>query len=111
MILSHRKVVENYYADINSLADLLSKLVSSYRLLVGGANELNGIALAHKKDIKDALERAEELGKIIDDLLETLKCTGDAYIEYCKLKSSVIKCHLEVQYIENEIDDELKLKD
>ncbi|WP_163192016.1 hypothetical protein [Clostridium thermarum] len=109
--MSHRKVVENYYADINSIADLISKLVNSYRLLVGGAHELNSVALAHKKDIKDALERAEELGKIIDELLDTLKDTGAGYIEYCKLKSSMIKGHIEPQYIESEIEAELKLKE
>lgn len=109
--MSHRKVIENYYADVNSLADLLSKLVNSYRLLIAGANELNGISLAHRKDIKDALERADELGKVIDYLLETLKGIGYTYVDYCKLKSTVLKNHLEVQYIQTEIENELKFKE
>lgn len=109
--MSHRKVIENYYADVNSLADLLTKLVNSYRLLIAGANELNGISLAHRKDIKDALERADELGKVIDYILDTLKGTGYTYSDYCKLKSAFLKDHLELHYIQTEIDNELKYKD
>ena len=58
--MPHRKIIEEYCVDINNLADLLAKLVNSYRLLIGGAGELNTIALAHKKDVKDALKRVNE---------------------------------------------------
>ncbi|MDP4090123.1 MAG: hypothetical protein Q8930_12735 [Bacillota bacterium] len=109
--MSHRKVVETYYSDMNNLADLLGKLVNSYRLLIGGVHELNGVALAHKDEIKDALDRVDELGKLIDQILVAFKYSGHAYIDYCKLKSDIIKEHLAVQYIQNEIDDELKLKE
>lgn len=94
---------------MNNLADLLAKLVNSYRLLIGGAHELNGISLAHRDDIKDALERADELGKIIDYILDALKNSGYTYVGYCKLKADLIKNHIEVQYIQSEIDSELKL--
>lgn len=109
--MGHRKVVESYYSDVSNLADLLSKLVNSYRLLIGGANELNGISLAHRNDIKDALKRANKLGDIIDDLLDALEKVGCGYIDYCKLKSEVIKVYVETQYIQTEIDNELKLKE
>ena len=47
--MGHRRVIETYYKDVNNLVFLLEKLVGSYRLLVGGADELNKIALAKKK--------------------------------------------------------------
>jgi hypothetical protein len=109
--VGHRKVIENYYIDVNSLADLLSKLINSYRLLIGGANELNGITMAHKSDVKDALKRVDKLGGIIDNLLDALDETGEGYLDYCRIKSEFLKYHLEAQYIQTEIDNELKLKD
>lgn len=109
--MGHRRVIQDYYTDINGLADLLSKLINSYRLLIGGANELNGITLAHRGDVRDALKRADKLGDIIDDLLECMEGSGHGYVEYCKLKSEVIKYQLEAQYIQTEIDNELKLQD
>lgn len=109
--MGHRRVIQNYYADVNGIADLLTKLINSYRLLIGGANELNGITLAHRSDVRDALKRVDKLGEIIDDLMETLEETGGGYLEYCKLKSEVMKYHLEAQYIQTEIDSELKFKE
>ncbi|MEG2018685.1 MAG: hypothetical protein RR128_09545, partial [Clostridium sp.] len=76
--MAHRRVMETYYKDVNNLADLLSKLVNSYRLLIGGANELNGIALASKNDIKEALKRARDLGDIIDGVIDTLEVSTDS---------------------------------
>jgi hypothetical protein len=109
--VGHRKVIENYYSDVNNLADLLTKLVNSYRLLIGGAHELNGIALAHKGDIEDCLKSIDNLGEIIDKIIDGLDNIGCEYIHYCKLKSAVIKEQMETQYILNELDNELKLKE
>jgi hypothetical protein len=109
--VGHRRVIENYYSDVNNLTDLLSKLVNSYRLLIGGAHELNSIALAHKGDIEDSLKKIDKLGEIIDKVIETLEYTSSEYNNYCKLKSAVMKEQLETQYILNEIDNELKLKE
>jgi len=59
--------------DIRILMDILTPLVSSYRLLVGAADELNRITLAHKGDLKDAINRADDMGHIIDDIDDKLK--------------------------------------
>lgn len=109
--MGHRKVIQSYYGDINNLTELLNKYVNSYRLLIGGVGELNAIALAKKSDVKDGLKRVHELGEIIDEVIEVLEDVNYNYINYCKLKSEVIKCKMEVQYIETEIDEELKLKE
>lgn len=109
--MTRRRVIQNYYDDINNLADILTKLVSSYRLLIGGANELNGIALAKKSEIKDALSRADEVGDIIDETIKVLDDASYNYMSYCKTKTEVMKCKIQIEYIETEIDEELKLKD
>ena len=109
--MAHRKVIQNYYSDINNLADTLTKLVSSYRLLIGGADELNKIALSKKSDVKDALKRADNLGDIIDETIKVLDNASYSYMSYCTMKTEVMKCKLQLEYIETEIDEELKLKD
>ncbi|KAJ50431.1 hypothetical protein BD780_004101 [Clostridium tetanomorphum] len=109
--MNHRKVVQDYYGDINNLTELLTKLVNSYRLLIGGAGELNSIALSRKNDVKHALERANELGEVIDNIIDVLECTSYGYMDYCKIKSEVIRCKVQAKYIQTEIDEELKLKE
>lgn len=108
--MSHRRVVNNYYNDINNLVCLLNNLVNSYRLIVGSAQELNSIALANKKDVRKSLDRAKKVGKIIDNIIETLDNIGKDYTKYCNTKSSIMKSKIECDYILTEIDEELKFK-
>jgi hypothetical protein len=107
--LSGRKLIENYYIDINNLTDLLGKLVNSYRLLIGGADELNKIALSKRKDVKEALKRADELGEIIDSVINALEGASHNYLDYCSIKSEIVKNKMGSHHIQTEIDDELKL--
>lgn len=109
--MSHRKIIEDYYCDINNLADLISKLTSSYRLLIGGAGELNTIALAHKKDVKSAINRVNKLGNTIDNMINVLNESSGCYMDYCELRSEIIKGKIKMEYIENEINEELFLND
>ncbi|MCM8711099.1 hypothetical protein M2651_08670 [Clostridium sp. SYSU_GA19001] len=108
--MSHRKLIETYYIDINNLADLLFKLVNSYRTLIGGADELNKIALSKRKDVKKALKRADELGEVIDAIIEALEKVSYSYLDYCSIKSEIIKGKMDSQHIHCEIDDELKFE-
>lgn len=109
--MNHRKLVQEYYGDISNLTELLTKLVNSYRLLIGGAAEFNTIALARKNDVKHALERANELGEVIDQIIEVLEKTSYGYMDYCKIKSELIGYKVQAKYIETEIDEELKFKE
>lgn len=109
--MSHRKLIENYYVDINNLADLLGKLVNSYRLLIGGADELNKIALSKRSDVKEALKRADELGEVIDGIIEALNKASYGYLDYCAIKSEAIKGKMDLKHIHTEIDEELKLEE
>lgn len=106
--MSNRKVVENYYSDINGLSELLAKLVNSYRLLIGGAGELNSIALATKRDVKKALRRIDKLGEIIDDVIYTINETDENYLRYCMLKKEILRQEINDEFIKNEIEEGLK---
>lgn len=109
--MANRKIIQDYYTDINNLADLLTKLTNSYRLLIGGAGELNVIALSSKHDVKKAIKRAAELGDVIDDIIDVLEKSGYSYLDYCKIKSQIIEDRVEMEYILTEIDEELKLQE
>lgn len=109
--MSQRKVVEEYYCDIGNLADLLTKFVNSYRLLIGGAHDLNQVALASKKDIKEAIDRAEDLGDIIDDLIDALEIACQGYMNYCSIKSGYIINKMQPGIIQTEIDEELEFEE
>lgn len=106
--MSYRKLIESYYVDVNNVADLMSKLVTNYRALIGSANDLNGIALAKRKDVKHALDRANELGRVIDTVIEVLEKTSAEYLGYCDLKAEYLKCKQEPHHVQHEIEEILK---
>lgn len=109
--MAHRKLIQDYYGDINNITELLTKLVNSYRLLIGGAGEINNIALASKSDVKKAIKRAEGVGNIIDEVIDALEHSNSTYMDYCKIKSEVMEDRVQLQYIQTEIDEELKFKE
>ncbi len=79
----------NAVGEMKLLIDMLVPLVSSYRLLVGAADEFNRISLVNKHDIEEAIDRADDLGDIIDDIQDELHKALRQYIggADCKKKS------------------------
>lgn len=78
--------------DVKVLLEMLTSLTNSYRLLVGAADEFNGIALVHRHEAEEAIERADELGDIIDEVERELK-------KLMKLYLQELACKLEVQQL------------
>jgi hypothetical protein len=72
MMVDHSKD-DSLLKEICSLNEILTPLVSSYRLSVGAAEELNRISLVHRKDVEAAIDRADDLGHLIDELQRKLK--------------------------------------
>ncbi len=64
---------EYLHKEICALNEILTPLVSSYRLSVGAAEEFNKIALAHRKDVEEAIDRADDLGHLVDEVQRKLK--------------------------------------
>ena len=84
------EIFRKHFKEVNDLSSVLSSYANTYRLLVGAAGELNNIAKVRKRDLDDALDRVDEMGKIIDSILEVIKENEEAYIKYIKLKSKFI---------------------
>ena len=105
--MAYREVVKGNFQELNNLADLLGKFVNSYRLLIGGAGELNNIALSKKNEVKDALDRAEDVGCIIDNLVKVIEGSGNCYFKYTKIKNEFILSKTQKDSILTEIDNDL----
>ncbi|GIM29416.1 hypothetical protein CPJCM30710_20820 [Clostridium polyendosporum] len=86
----YKQLFDGYFIEVNNISDLLVKYVTAYRTLIGSAGELNGIALARKKDVRNAIKRANQLGDIIDVLLDTIENIECCYLDYIRLKANVI---------------------
>lgn len=106
--MGRRKVVTNYYQDINNLTLYLNTLINGYKNLISGADELNRITSAKRSDVKKALRRVDRVGKIIDKYLDTIDECSKCYNDYCIEKSKVLSCIKECDYISGETDEELK---
>lgn len=105
--MQYKDLIQDQYNEINNLNNLLSSMVNSYRLLIGGANELNNISETKKSKVKDAVKRSEDLGHIIDEIIKTLdECSG-SYIKYCKIKKQFIEENTTKDAILTEINYEL----
>lgn len=78
--------------DIKIMIEMLASLSSSYRLLVGGAEEFSRMALVSKHEAEDAIDRADDLGDIIDDIDHELKKLMRLYLDelICKTEMKQI---------------------
>ncbi|MBU5455127.1 hypothetical protein [Caproiciproducens sp. MSJ-32] len=105
--MKYKHLIKENYNEVNNLNNLLTGMVNSYRLLIGGANELNNTSEAKKSKVKEAIDRANALGKIIDEVISVLGECCDSYIEYCKITKKFIKANTSEQIILTEINEEL----
>lgn len=105
--MQYKDLIQDNYNEINNLTNLLNSMVNSYRLLIGGANELNNISETRKSKVKEAVERSEDLGHIIDEIIKTIDECSCSYIKYCKIKKQFIEENINKDTILTEINYEL----
>lgn len=107
--MGYEKVIQRHYEEINGLTSMLRNYIEMYRLLVSSTSELNSIAPAKKSEVKHALERLNDLGDVIDDILKVIKKCEPSYIRYLCIKNEVINEKIEKGTIRTELSDELTL--
>lgn len=106
--MGYNKLIKEYYGNLNNLADLLKKLTESYRLLIGGAFELNNIPEARTKYVKEAVNRADKLGDEIDHLIDLLDKCGESYYKYVSVMGEYMLKNSNDKVILTEIDSDLQ---
>ncbi len=67
-------IINTIFADINAIIPNFSSLVSSYRLLVGSAEEIHRIPGVPEEMFRRAVLRFDNTGTLIDILLDLLCC-------------------------------------
>lgn len=105
--MKYHELIKDYYQNLNNLSELLKKMSESYRLLIGGAGELNNIPEARSSYVKDAVRRADKLGETIDDLISLIDSCGESYYKYCTTVNEFILNKSSSDMILTEVDDEL----
>lgn len=108
--MGYDRIITSYYGELTNLVILLEKYVGAYRVLIGAADELNGIAMAKKSDVKAALKRSDRMGDLIEDLLDVIESCECTYLNYVKIKSEILILRTKRDIILTEIDDELLFK-
>lgn len=103
-------LAKKQYDDIANLSILLKNYVDAYRLLIGGASELYNVNIAKKSEVKKALDRVDQVGELIDKLINTLDKCEVSYFKYCKIKNDYITISTKKDKIFTEIDNELNLQ-
>lgn len=106
--MKYKDLIKGQYNEINNLTSLLGSMVNSYRLLVGGANELNNVSEAKRSSVKEALKRVDDLGEIIDVVIKTLEESSNSYTKYCKIREEFIGEKTNKNNILTEINHELQ---
>lgn len=106
--MGYNKLIKDYYGNLSNLVDLLKKLTESYRLLIGGAYELNNIPEARTKYVKEAVNRADKLGEEIDHLIDLLEECGESYYKYVSIMNDYILKNGNNKVILTEVDSDLQ---
>ena len=106
--MGYNQLIKDYYGKLNNLVDLLKKLTESYRLLIGGAYELNNIPEARTKYVKEAVSRADKLGEEIDHLIDLLDECGESYYKYVIFMNDYILKNGNNKVILTEVDSDLQ---
>lgn len=107
--IDYSQLVQTYYSDLTYLADLLAKLVGTYSVLISSADGENRIALAKKSDIEHTLDRADDVGKIIERIIDLFDEQLVLYENYARMKSEFIIQNLPIgEIIKSDIDHHIK---
>lgn len=88
--LDYTNLMQSCGYDLTYLTDLLAKLAGTYNLLISSADGFNKNSFAKKDDVEDAMDRAKDLGKIIDRVTDALEVQALLYIDYIKYKDEFI---------------------
>lgn len=108
--MGFEKIATKQYNDIFNMSGLLNNYVNAYRLLIAGAAELYNINLAKKNEVKKALDRVDEVGQLIDDIVDALGKCEEQYLKYCKIKNEYISSNAHKDMIFTEVDNDLNFQ-
>lgn len=105
--MSYKSAIDVYYQDLNNLIKMLDVYVINYRNLVSTLNDINLNVLISKRKKKRAINQVEELGCIIDVLLNSICEAQRCYLKYVMMKCDVLCEIINCDFIKFEIEQEI----
>lgn len=105
--MSYKSAIDIYYHDLNNLIKMLDMYVINYRNLVSTLNDINLNVLISKRKKKRAINQIEELGCIIDVLLNSICEAQKCYLKYVMMKCNVLCEVITCDFIRFEIEQEI----
>lgn len=99
------KIIEDHFSELVKMSGLLKTLVDSYRLLIASASDINTIAIRRTKDVEKAIDRADEVGRLIDEIVKIMDAYEHCYIKYSKVKNEIVSLTYEKKKLKNELTD------
>ena len=87
--MGYDNLIRSHYEDLDNMSTMLRNYIEIYRLLISSTVDLHATSV-EKSEIKHALERIDDVGELIDDLLKTIKKCECSYVKYCSIKNEVI---------------------
>lgn len=108
--MSQRRVIDDYERDITFMFNSLKELTGIYRTIIASASDCNGIALATKKDVREALKTARKVEAMIDRLISTADHVMYGWEKYANLKTDYLEDKIECASIQNEIDESVRIQ-
>lgn len=88
--IDYADLVKSCCQDLNCITDLLTKLTSSYNILINSADGFNKNSFAKKDDVDDAVHRAKKLGRVIDKVIDALEIETLLYVDIIAAKEEYI---------------------
>ena len=70
--MAYKEVIRRQYEDLNNLSSMLRNYIEIYRLLISSTSELNNTSIIKKGELKKAIERIDDVGDIIDEILKII---------------------------------------
>lgn len=105
--MSYKSAINVYYEDLNNLIRMLDVYVINYRNLVSTLNDINLNVLISKRKKRRAINQIEELGCIIDVLLNSICEAQKCYLKYVMMKCNVLCEIINFDFIKFEIEQEI----
>ena len=107
--MAYKEVIRRQYEDLNNLSSMLRNYIEIYRLLISSTSELNNTSIIKKGELKKAIERIDDVGDIIDEILKIIKRCEGTYIKYCFTQSEINSNNFQKEDILTEIHNELDM--
>ncbi len=105
--MSYKSSIDVYYQDLMNLLKMLDIYIINYRNLVSTLNDINLNVLISKKRKRKVIKQVEELGCIIDTLLDSIHEAQKCYLRYVDIKSNVLLEIVTVDFVRLEIEQEI----